>query len=113
MSYREWKDNDDYLHKEWRDEFGQFNRDFGPANIICLPNGVTFIEQFLIDGLLHRNSGPALIFYNPDGSIESEEFYINGEFLGLSKKGFWALWERLTEVERNNSNILKYLARYS
>ena len=60
---------------------------------------------------LHRKEGPAIIVSAPDGRIIREGFWISGHFLGYDKKGFWALWEHLSEDERNNSNILIHLAR--
>lgn len=85
MSYKEWKDGGGFLYKEWGNESYRF----------------------------HRDSGPAYICYYPDGSIHWEAFYVAGKFLGREKEGFWALWEILTEVERQAPSILKYLARYS
>ena len=85
MSYRESEDLCGFLRKEWRNELGQ----------------------------PHRDSGPAIISYDLDGSIECEVFYISGKYLGSDKEGFWALWEILNEVERQASEILKYLSRYS
>ena len=69
-------------------------------------------EEYYLNGKNHRYSGPAQISYNRDGSIEWKSFYIKGKHLGDEEKGFWKLWERLTEVERQDSDILKCLARY-
>lgn len=84
VSYKEYYDTC-YLFKEWRDE----------------------------DNCLHREDGPAFVGHDADGSIYVEHFYIDGEFLGAYEKGFWALWEKLTEVERQAPALLKCLARYS
>lgn len=85
MSYKEYSDNHGYFRKEWRNDAGKF----------------------------HREDGPAFVGHYRDGSIFIENFYIDGEFLGAYKKGFWALWEKLTEVERQAPSLLKYLASYS
>jgi hypothetical protein len=139
--YREWKDNNGLLNKEWTREDKILHRESGPARIRYFPDGLICLEQFLVNGFLHRESGPAYIRYNTDGSIDSEEFcidgklhresgpayiryntdgsidleefHIAGEFLGIDNEGFWKLWERLDERQRQAPNILKYLARYS
>jgi hypothetical protein len=85
MSCREWIDADGSLYKEWTNKAGH----------------------------LHRQDGPAQISYYPDCSIEWESFYIDGKFFGYDKKGFWAFWDQLTEVERQAPDIIKCLARYS
>lgn len=85
VSYKERKDSFGFLYKEWRNELHWF----------------------------HREDGPAYIRYNPNGLIMCELFYVSGEYLGSGEKGFWALWERLTEVERQATALLKYLAIYS
>jgi len=87
MSYGEWKDTlGFFLFKEWGDGEGDLHREDGPAKIVCLLS---------------------------DGSIHCEEFWINGEFLGNNKKGFWNLWEKLTEDQRQAQSLLKYLAVFS
>jgi len=113
VNYRERKDFHGFIHKEWRNEFGELHRESGPAQIYCNSDDSIVWEIFCVNGLLHRENGPAQICYYPDGSIEYEEFYSAGKYLGRNKRGFWKLWETLTEVERNNPSILKYLARYS
>jgi hypothetical protein len=113
MSYFEWKNSSRFLNKEWKDEKGRYHREDGPAFIIYDPCGNIYYEGFRLHGYQHRKFGPAEIHYNPDGSIYYECFYLEGVCLGREKIGFWALWERLTEVERNSPSILKYLARYS
>jgi len=111
--YREWKDNNGLLNKEWTHEDKRLHRESGPARIRYFPDGLICLEQFWVNGFLHRESGPAYIRYNTDGSIDWEEFHIAGEFLGIDNEGFWKLWERLDERQRQAPNILKYLARYS
>jgi hypothetical protein len=85
VSYKEWMCVNGFLRKEWRNKAGYLNRE----------------------------SGPAEICYEPDGSIEWEAFHIAGEYLGRDKRGFWRLWEILDERQRQDPDILKYLARFS
>lgn len=63
--------------------------------------------------MYHREDGPAVTYHYHDGSIGWEGFYLYGHFLGYDKKGFWALWDQLTEVERKAPAILACLARFS
>ena len=112
MNYRERKDTNGFLHKEWIEK-GFFHRNPGPAEICYYPDGSIRREEFWIYGNPHRESGPAKIIYFPDGSIEQEEFWIWGNLIGRDNKGFWALWKRLNEEQRQSPEILKCLARYS
>ena len=84
MSYKEWKDTNGYFHKGWRNDAEEY----------------------------HRLDGPAYISYHPNGSIRIEEFWINGKYIGCNKFGFWSLWDSLTEADKQNPNLLKYLSRY-
>jgi antitoxin component YwqK of YwqJK toxin-antitoxin module len=140
MNYKEWVDGFGRMYRIHDNNEDGLNLGVGSSVNYYYPNGSIEMENFFLNGILHREDGPAKIMYNPDGSIYfeyfylgglkhrkdgpaiishvkdsicEEAFYINGGFLGLGEKGFWALWKRLTEVERNNSSILKYLARYS
>ena len=113
MSHKEWIGFNGFPRKEWRNNAGEFHRDSGPAYICYYLNGTIMFELFYVSGVLHREDGPAQISYYPDCSIEWENFNINGKSLGYNEKGFWALWERLTKVERQAPDILKCLARYS
>jgi hypothetical protein len=63
-------------------------------------------------GKPHREDGPAIIWYHSDGSILEEDFYFHG-YLGINDKGFWALWGRLTDEQRQKPELLKYLVRFS
>ena len=58
------------------------------------------------NGELHRIDGPAV--EDPNGSAM---WYIHGHFLGRDLKGFWELWERLDETQRQNVNLHMWLAR--
>lgn len=141
MSYKEFKDDHGFLRKEWRNELGQFHREDGPAEIICYDDGETLLkafwlngfrhrdfgpaqiryyldgsierEAFYVSGISHRESGPTEICYEPDGSIKWEYFSIGGESLGYNKVGFWAFWAMLSEEQKQEPSILKYLAKFS
>jgi hypothetical protein len=113
MSYEEIKFWDVSSRREWRDEKGEYHREDGPASICYRSDGSISSERFFLNGFLHSELGPADIRYRADGSIIWEEFYLNGEFLGRDKKGFWALWDNLTEEQRKNPELLKYLVRFS
>jgi len=113
VNYREWKDFHGFIHKEWRNEFGELHRESGPAQIYCNSDDSIVWEIFCVNGLLHRENGPASIYYYPDGSIKWEYFHIAGKPFGRGKEGFWKFWEVLTEVGRQAPDILKCLARYS
>ncbi len=112
MSYNEYKDSYGCLRKMWTNEYDKYHREGAPALIHYYLDGSIDMEVFYIDGRLHREDGPAQLRYYPDGSIKSEEFWFHGAFLGIDKEGFWALWGKLTEVERQSPSILKCLARF-
>jgi antitoxin component YwqK of YwqJK toxin-antitoxin module len=113
VSYEEIKFLDGSFRREWRAEDGKLHREYGPAYIYYYTNGSTKHEFFCLNGALHRELGPAEIRYDPDGSINMELFYLNGKFLGENREGFWKLWDNLTEEQRNNQELLKYLTRFS
>ena len=113
MSYEEFKYSDGSFRRQWLTEDCELHRELGPAIICYYPDGSIEEEYFYLSGVKHREFGPAAIYYGPDGSIERECFHLNGDFLGYDKKGFWALWSRLTDDKRNNPEILKCLARFS
>jgi hypothetical protein len=56
------------------------------------------------DDKKHREDGPAVEF--PDGS---KSWYFYGKFLNDNDDGFWKLWDRLTDEQRGNPNLLRYL----
>jgi hypothetical protein len=137
MSYKEYKDIDGYIYKEWRDcdgllhrddapaklmydplgsiiieEFqihGNLHRDFGPAHIVYGWKGMIQAEGFHIRGKYHREDGPASIWYKENGFVDFYSFWFNGSHLGISNTGFWALWDRLSDEQRMNPNILKLI----
>jgi hypothetical protein len=79
-------------------------------------NGGPLLNGYVVDlhgvkcwfkaGQLHHKDGPAyeLEFGRPN-------WYFNGKNLGDGAKGFWKLWDHLTEVQRSNPNLLKHLPR--
>lgn len=108
LFYKEYFDEDGFLHKRWRDSDGNLHREDGPCWIICEPNGLVLFEEFYIGGIRHNINGPATIFYNEDGSIRKEIFLISG-----IHHTFWDFWDKLSEEERKHPNVLKCLVRYS
>jgi antitoxin component YwqK of YwqJK toxin-antitoxin module len=113
MSYEELEYFDGSFRREWKNGAGKLHREDGPAVICYYPDGSIKQEYFYINGKSHREFGPADIYYDSKGSVMLEFFYLNEDFLGYDKKGFWALWSRLTDDKRNNLEILKCLARFS
>ncbi len=111
VSYKEYK-NAWFLAKEWKDDYGKLHREDGPAYIEHYLDGSVRLEAFLINGKYHRNDGAAMVDYSYNGSVLFESFHLYGELLGSNKSGLWALWERLTEEERNNPNIIKLMLEY-
>jgi len=64
------------------------------------------VKWWYKDDLIYREDGPAL--EAPNGTTE---WYFKGEFLGWNADGFWKLWDRLTDKQRGNPTLLKYLPR--
>ncbi len=81
---------------------GMYHREDGPAAEYA--DGGKFWYK---NGMYHREDGPA--FESSDGVVE---WYLNGKSYGWGAKGFWALWNRLTEDQRKNPNLLKYKEEY-
>ena len=79
----------------------ELHREDGPA--IEHLNGS---KEWYKDGKLHREDGPAVEYR--DGS---KGWYLNGKSLGSNVDGFWELWDRLTDEQRGNTTLLKYLPR--
>jgi hypothetical protein len=77
---------------------GKFHREDGPAAIYR--DGSQIWYQ---NGIIHRDDGPAII--HPDGS---QDWYSNGKHLGFGAKGFWALWNCLSDDKRENAELLKF-----
>ena len=113
MSYEETKFRDGFFQRQWKNEAGKLHREDGPAYIHYSPDGSIQIEHFCLNGVQHRELGPAYIRYYPDGHIYEELFYLHQEYLGRNDEGFWKLWSRLTDEQRQKPELLKYLARFS
>ena len=64
------------------------------------------VKYWFKDDKLHREDGPAVEYR--DGS---KGWYLNGKSLGSNVDGFWELWDRLTDEQRGNTTLLKYLPR--
>lgn len=112
MSYKEYKDDDGCIRKEWRNDAGELHREDGPAYIKYYDDGSIFYKQFFINGYYHRLDGPAVTRYFLDGSIEYERYWINGEFIGTGEQGFWKLWSRLNKEERSNATLIETMMKY-
>ena len=140
MKYKEFRDEYSFLYKEWVNADGKYHREDGPActkyygnnsiwyeefyingvphredgpsDIIYYSNGILRSESFSIAGLYHREDGPADISYDEDGSIIYESYYLTGKCFGTGEHGFWNFWEAISEKQRQNLNLLKYLLRH-
>lgn len=62
------------------------------------------VKCWYLDGKRHRTDGPAVEY--ADGY---KVWYLDGQFLGDNDDGFWSLWDRLTDDQRNNVNLLSHL----
>ena len=86
--------------KHWYKD-GILHREDGPA--VEYTDGT---KQWYRDGKLHREDGPAVEWVNG-----ATDWYLEGVHLGYRYTGFWNLWDRLTDTQRANPNLLKYLPR--
>jgi hypothetical protein len=64
------------------------------------------IKEWWVDGKRHRTDGPAV--EETDGA---KSWHKDGEWLDYNDEGFWALWDRLTDEQRNNVNLLMHLPK--
>lgn len=80
---------------------GKLHRLNGPA--VELENGT---KSWYVNNKYHRLDGPAI--ERIDGS---KSWYVNDRWLGDDDTGFWALWDMLTNKQRNNLNLLMHLPR--
>ncbi len=71
-------------------------------------NGIVVYEDgskyWYRDGRLHREDGPAVEF--PNGH---QGWYLYGMRLGSGADGFWEMWDRLTNEQRVNPNLLRWM----
>jgi hypothetical protein len=113
---------DMYGNKTWRNSDRKLHRTDGPAvewlngdKVWCIEGelhriGCPAIErsngdkEWYINGKFHRTDGPAIEYSNG-----FKVWYVNGKFLGKNDKGFWALWELLSDKDRANPSLLTYL----
>jgi len=63
------------------------------------------IKTWYKDDLPHREDGPAVEY--KDGHTN----YFHEEYLGNGAEGFWNLWDRLTDKQRGNPTLLRYMPR--
>jgi len=77
---------------------GKLHRSNGPA--IEHSNGA---KEWRLYGKPHRLDGPA--YERLDGF---KDWYLNGKYLGSNDRGFWALWERLTNEQRSDWKLLQH-----
>ena len=61
-------------------------------------------QHWYLDGKRHRIDGPAIVSVDGD-----QEWYLDDKFLGDNSVGFWALWDLLTDEQRNNLTLHMYL----
>lgn len=90
---------DEVGNMSWKNSRGELHREDGPALINT--SGTKF---WFLCGVRHRIDGPAI-----EWSDKTSDWYYHGEFLGISEAGFWKLWERLSEDERQNINLHKWI----
>ena len=91
----------DVSGNNWWYKDGKLHCEDGPA--IKYVNGSEF---WFLDGKQHRADGPANVF--ADGRLT---WFLHGEWLGGKANDFWKLWDRLTDEQRGNPNLLRYLPR--
>ena len=59
-----------------------------------------------VNDKLHRVDGPAIEYANGD-----TVWWLKDERLGEGVYGFWKLWDKLTDEQRGNPTLLKYMPR--
>jgi hypothetical protein len=85
--------------KVWKNSERKLHRADGPA-VEYLSGG----KEWWVEGKRHRTDGPAV-----EHSDGDKHWWVNGKFLGINNKGFWALWEQLSDKDRANPTLLSYL----
>ena len=86
--------------KRWYKD-GKLHREDGPA--VELTDGY---KGWYKDNQYHREDGPAIEW--PSGV---KSWWFNGTQLSTGNRGFWMLWDRLTDKQRGNPNLLRYMPR--
>ena len=64
------------------------------------------VEPWFKDDLRHREDGPAICY-----GVRVKQWHLRGEYLGYGAVGFWELWDRLTDEQRANPNLLHWMPR--
>jgi hypothetical protein len=90
---------DKWGEKIWRNSKGKRHRLDGPA-VEC-ENGH---KEWYVEGKRHRTDGPAIEWANGN-----KAWWVDGKLLGYDDKGFWALWDSLSNEDRANPTLLSYL----
>lgn len=92
---------DGSVHREiWKNKYGQFHRDDGPACRIWYSNHCLECEMWYQSDLLHRTDGPAYIEWDKDGNIKQTSWKINGtnissqiiEIMYVYRLPHWSKW---------------------
>jgi len=71
--------------------------------LVVLSNGD---KHWYKDDQRHREDGPAIEWAS--GYLH---WYFNDEFLGRGTQDFWELWDRLTDEQRANPTLLRWMPR--
>ena len=77
----------------------------GPLLNGCIVDGYEDTRWYK-DDKLHREDGPAFEF-----ASGNKMWHFNGELLGWNKDSFWKLWDLLTDEQRANPKLLKWMPR--
>ena len=75
----------------------------GPLLNGCIIDGYRS-KRWYKDDQLHREDGPSV-----ERSGGLKEWHLDGQLLGYNTGGFWELWDRLTDEQRANPTLLKYI----
>jgi len=63
-------------------------------------------KRWYKDDVLHREAGPAV-----EDALSVMSWFFHGKYLDYGDKGFWRLWDLLTDEQRSNPNLLKWMPR--
>jgi hypothetical protein len=64
------------------------------------------VENWYRDDQLHREDGPAICY-----GVRIKQWHLHGKYLGYGTRGFWALWDLLTDEQRGNPTLLRWMPR--